>query len=751
MRDAAGLLTHVIIMHVDVTQRVEEDARLRRAEADADAARQWAIDLVGSITDAIIAYDREWRIVYVNEPGAAVFGTPGGAADLIGRTLWSAAPELVGTELERRLRTAMQRRKSASFESSAPDDRWVQVRLYPTSNGLLAYWTDVTAARKASRGNALLAEMGAALGASRDAEDALRTIAWTLARHGFTDFCAIHLREPDGQLRLVEVAHRDLALAALGRQLEARFPLPLDAPVGPPSVARRGTSSLQSEVSPDRVALAARDAEHRELLDRLDLRSSVIVPIAAHGRVLGTLSCVAAGSTRRFDESDRALLEELARRAALAIENIRLYRSERDARAAAQAAADRIERLQAFTAALSEASTVQGVGDVALHHGMRALGAVAGGVCIVTPDGEHQAVVSLHAPGVEISATRAWDIFPLAAPYPVNECVRNNELIALGTFDDYRARYPELARTVAGAGWGAYLAAPLELGGRAIGCINYNFAEARSFASEDVSLLQALARQATVALERARLFEAEREARRAAEEANRAKSQFLATMSHELRTPLNAVIGNVDLLEAGILGPLTDAQHRQVARMKAGAWHLISVIDEILSFARAEAGRERVDLERIDVAALVHEAIALLDQQAERKGIDLGVRLPADGVEASTDAGKLRQILINLIGNAVKFTDQGGVEVELTVAGPELLVHVRDTGPGIAPEDLERIFEPFTQLDGSRTRTKGGTGLGLAVSRRLAHLLGGELRVHSEPGAGTTFTLVLPIAHPAST
>jgi signal transduction histidine kinase len=177
--------------------------------------------------------------------------------------------------------------------------------------------------------------------------------------------------------------------------------------------------------------------------------------------------------------------------------------------------------------------------------------------------------------------------------------------------------------------------------------------------------------------------------------------------------------------------------------VKAAARHLISVIEEILTFSRVEAGKEPVSTETVDAMAIVREVEEMFMPQALRKGIALEVSVPGEPVTLRTDATKLRQILINLIGNALKFTDEGRVSLEMSVAGDTALFVIRDTGPGIDDADIGRIFEPFTQVDQSLRRTKGGTGLGLPVSRRLAHLLGGDLRVESEPGVGSTFTLVV--------
>ena len=233
-------------------------------------------------------------------------------------------------------------------------------------------------------------------------------------------------------------------------------------------------------------------------------------------------------------------------------------------------------------------------------------------------------------------------------------------------------------------------------------------------------------------------------ARAEAESANGAKSDFLAVMSHELRTPLAAIMGYQELLADGITGPVTEAQAQQLGRIKVSARHLLSLIDEILTFTRLDAGRETVQQETVDLHDAIRDAVEIVEPLAEAKKLELVATSPGPGVTIESDSTKLRQILVNLLSNAVKFTDEGRVGVEGKVVANEVHFTVSDTGIGIPEEHLNKIFDPFWQVEQKATRRATGTGLGLTVTRRLANLLGGDVSVTSTPGDGTVFMVTLP-------
>jgi YD repeat-containing protein len=272
--------------------------------------------------------------------------------------------------------------------------------------------------------------------------------------------------------------------------------------------------------------------------------------------------------------------------------------------------------------------------------------------------------------------------------------------------------------------------------------------DAHRFDAEDVRVMQSLTdfTAAAFLLVRART-EAER-ARAAAEAANRSKGQFLAVMSHELRTPLNAIRGYAELVDLGVYGPVTEGQHEALRRIRKNERHLLGLINDVLSFTRAEAGHVQYRCTALPLAEVVTDVGALVAPQLAAKQLVIDVTAADCSLTVFADPDKARQILVNLFSNAAKFTDAGG-SVTLTCDGDErrVRVHVRDTGCGIPADMLGSIFEPFMRVDGGLTRQTQGVGLGLAISRDLARGMGGDLTVESDPGRGATFTLTLP-SHP---
>ncbi len=326
------------------------------------------------------------------------------------------------------------------------------------------------------------------------------------------------------------------------------------------------------------------------------------------------------------------------------------------------------------------------------------------------------------------------------AEHPAAVALRTGEPVLLTDFDDatlamLRVAIGEFPVRGTPQSW---LAIPLAARGRRIGAMTFTlFSPGCLHTRAEVDVAMELARRSALAADNARLYEA-------ALLANQAKSDFLAVMSHELRTPLTAIMGYTELIVDGISGPITELQRKQLKRIDASARHLVHLIEGILSFARVEAGSEKVHVELVDLRHTTSEAVILVHPAAMKKGLRVETDFPPELPPIHTDPGKLRQILINLLSNAVKFTERGMVGVAVRREPSGARVRVWDTGIGIASDHLERIFDPFWQVEQSHRRRTGGTGLGLSVTRHLARLLGGDVEVTSRLGEGSAFTVYLP-------
>ncbi|HKP76491.1 MAG TPA: GAF domain-containing sensor histidine kinase, partial [Longimicrobiaceae bacterium] len=402
-------------------------------------------------------------------------------------------------------------------------------------------------------------------------------------------------------------------------------------------------------------------------------------------------------------------------------------------------------RLQAVTAAMSEARTPEELGDAALRQCMEALGAAAGWISQLSADGER--VELLRATGFPAAVMEQFRTLPLETRVPLTDAVRTGEILAISSREELERLYPDVADSGQRARFGAWAVVPMRVEGRVVGGMVLNFAEPRDFDDETRGYLLAVGRQAAVALERARLFEAERRARAEAEAANRAKFEFLTTMSHELRTPLNAIAGYVDLLDLEIRGPITAEQREDLSRIRRSQTHLLGLINDVLNFARIETGHVNFALADVPLDDLLAGLEELVSPQLGARGLAYAYQGCDADVTVRADPEKLRQIVLNLLSNAIKFTPPGGrVTLWCEADGPLARAHVRDTGIGIPDDKLGSIFDPFVQVNAGYTRTSEGTGLGLSISRDLARAMGGDLAVESCEGEGSTFTLILPRA-----
>jgi PAS domain S-box-containing protein len=712
-----------------------------RFRAQDDLSHALAVEALARSDEACLVLDRTGTIRFANAAAARIAGVE--LVAHIGRSAPQVLPQFLQSRFAQICRRAIITGRTMHGEAADwPDGRAFDLRCVPLQDGIALFARDVTQRRRAERAAALVAEAGAVLNSSLDLPGTLEAVARLIIPE-FADTCFIDLVEPHGGTRRVVAVHRDPAISSTLRRLYER--LPVDERHNHPvhGVLASGRTLFVRNASPEVLTGMATYDEERKLALSLRLTSILIVPLHAGHDVIGAASFGTIGGRPCFDDLDRTLAEDLAVRIGQAVHNARLHEAQSEAKREVERALARLSQMQEASAALTLALPKQQVVRVIVEQAVRAVGAVAG--AIVERSGDGREFVLLHSTGYDDKTIGAFTRYNVDVPVPTRDVARTFEPVYLRSFDEWQARYPVAPPRV----HGAWAIVPLCFEDRLLAVLVLSFPRARGFSAEDREFIAALARQCAQAMERARLYESAQEARAAAESASQAKSQFLAVMSHELRTPLTGVLGYTELLEGGLAGELSEKQHLYLTRIRTGARHLRDLISEVLSLARIEAGRETLHRASVDLAMVARDAVGVLQPLAAQKGIGIRLELPNAPAVAITDAGKLRQILINLLSNAVKFTDEGGAALRLSINGGDTFSFiVSDTGPGIALCDQQRIFEPFMQADGSNTREKGGSGLGLTVSRRLARLLGGDLHVHSVPGEGSTFALQLPLRMP---
>ena len=286
---------------------------------------------------------------------------------------------------------------------------------------------------------------------------------------------------------------------------------------------------------------------------------------------------------------------------------------------------------------------------------------------------------------------------------------------------------------------------PLLRPDRIVGALVVRRREPGLLPKSTIDLLQTFAAQSVLAIQNARLFSEIEQKSREIELASKHKSQFLANMSHELRTPMNSVLGFTEMLADGLYGPLPEKAMKALDRVQANGKHLLGLINDVLDLSKIEAGQLSLTLDDYAVGQVVQTVRSSTESLAKAKGLVLTANVQ-DGLPIGRgDERRLTQVLLNLVGNAIKFTDKGSVEINARMIDGCFEIEVKDTGPGIAAEDQSKIFEEFQQVDNSSTRQKGGTGLGLAISKRIVEMHGGRIEVQSVLGEGSTFRITIPV------
>jgi two-component system, NtrC family, sensor kinase len=562
-----------------------------------------------------------------------------------------------------------------------------------------------------------------------DLQPVLDTVVESAARYcGATD-AQIWRRDDEG-VRLV--AHHGPLASPLGRVL----------PLARETITALSVLEQRVVHVPDVAAVAAEFPRTWHHARELGFHASVAVPLMREGAAIGALQ-LRRGEAGPFTDTQIQLLHTFADQAVIAIENVRLFK-------ALEARTGELTRTVEQLTALGEVGRAVGstldLATVLTTIVSRAveLSGLDGGVVFEYDETAEEFVhrAATETGGALAQARRATRARKgegvIGRTAITREPVQVPDITVPGVYEG------RLRENLIASGIRAILAMPMAHHDRLVGCIAVTRNRPGEFPAETIDLLRAFATQSALAIQNARLFSEIEGQSRQLEAASRHKSEFLANMSHELRTPLNAIIGFSEVLIQRMFGPVNDKQDEYLRDIHVSGQHLLSLINDILDLAKIEAGRMELAGADFDLPAAIENALTLVRERASRRGIALErVVDPALGM-IHADERKVKQVLLNLLSNALKFTPEGGrVDVEAGRAGGAALISVRDTGVGIAPEDHAAVFEEFRQV--GKSRGVEGTGLGLALSRKFIELHGGRIWVESELGRGATFRFTLPL------
>jgi signal transduction histidine kinase len=467
-------------------------------------------------------------------------------------------------------------------------------------------------------------------------------------------------------------------------------------------------------------------------------RSSVAVPMIKDNELVGALF-IYRTEVRPFTDKQVELVQNFAAQAVIAIENARLLNELRESLAQQTATADVLKVIS------RSAFDLQTVLDTLVKSAADLCEAEI--VNIWRPaDGVYRLAASYGVASQRIEWLAYREYLTHVAYRPgresvVGRCLLEGKIIQI---EDIRSD-TEYDQRGALAGVRTMLGVPLLRGGTPIGVIILVRGIVRQFTEKQIELIEAFADQAVIAIENVRLFDEIQDKSRQLAVASQHKSQFLANMSHELRTPLNAILGYTELILDSVYGNMPEKARAVLDRVQRNGRHLLGLINEVLDLSKIEAGQLVLTLADYSLKSIVETVYTAVEQLAKEKKLTFIMDVAPDLPSGHGDERRLTQVLLNLAGNAIKFTDEGEVTIKASTANGSFEVAVRDTGPGISAADQAKLFQEFQQADNSITRKKGGTGLGLAISKRIIEMHGGKIWVESHVTEGSTFSFTLPV------
>ncbi len=468
-------------------------------------------------------------------------------------------------------------------------------------------------------------------------------------------------------------------------------------------------------------------------------RSFIMVPMHKEDEMVGAIA-IYRGEVRPFSERQIDLVQNFANQAVIAIENVRLLNELRQRTSDLARSVGELQALGDVSQAVNSTLDLQKVLETIVSRATQLSGTEAGTIYVYDENqNEFQMSANYGLSDDLISEMRDAHLNLSDAIAAAAKTGEPDQVADLQTAPGIPANVIMLR-----AGYRSRLLVPLLRSDEIIGALVVRRKAPGEFPRSTIDLLRTFASQSVLAIQNARLFTEIEEKGKQLEVASQHKSQFLANMSHELRTPLNAILGYTELILDGIYGDTPEKMSNVLNRVQSNGKHLLGLINDVLDLSKIEAGQLTLSLADYSIRDVVHTVFTAVESLANNKQIALKIDVAKDIPAGHGDERRLTQVLLNLVGNAIKFTDQGEVAIKATGSNGSVTVAVRDTGPGIAPADQGKIFEEFQQADSSATKTKGGTGLGLSIAKRIVEMHGGKLWVESEVGHGATFAFTVP-------
>ncbi|WP_141679437.1 ATP-binding protein [Ensifer adhaerens] len=479
----------------------------------------------------------------------------------------------------------------------------------------------------------------------------------------------------------------------------------------------------------------------RQMAMRLGHRTTLAAPLLREDEAIGSL-IIRRVEIRPFDRKQIELLTTFADQAVIAIENVRLFQEVQARTAELARSVAELEALGEVTKAVNSTLDLDTVLQTIVAKAVQLSDTDAGTIFVFSSTRQEFRPRATYGMSEELVAAISGQTISLNDP-GIGDAARRREPVQVPELGE--GTPTPVQKIISDAGYRSVLIVPLLRPNKIVGALVVRRRKPGEFDQQVVHLMETFAAQSVLAIQNAKLFREIEEKGRELEAASRHKSQFLANMSHELRTPLNSVLGFTELLVDGIYGELPDRARATVTRVQANGRHLLGLINDVLDLSKIEAGQLTLALDDYSLGQIVRTAAAAVEPLAREKGLAFTTTV-ANGLPTGRgDERRLTQVLLNIAGNAIKFTESGSVDIFANAADGHFEIVVRDTGPGIAPKDQALIFEEFQQVDNSSTRQKGGTGLGLAISKRFVEMHGGTISVESVPGSGATFRMTIPI------